>query len=127
MQLRCVISISVSTYYKMNEYVLDLLRDDEASSFDSQDLLHLDDMVRLDEPSSFKAIGECMHVCMYVCIYVHAVVTFHPTLDSPSHLELHILRPKDNTISSLNVKQDHTYIHTYIYIHTYTHTVLNTL
>ena len=67
MQLRCVISNSVSTYYKMNEYELDLLCDDEASRYDSQDLLHLDDMVRLGEPSSFKAIGVCMYVlCMYV-------------------------------------------------------------
>ena len=54
----------------MNEYVLDLLRNDEASRIDSQDLLHLDDMVRLGEPSSFKAIGVCMYGWMYVCMYV---------------------------------------------------------
>ena len=97
----------------MNEYVLDLLRDDEASRFDSQDLLHQDDMARLGEPSSFKAIGVC--VCMYVCMYIQ----WSPF--SLSHLEFHELRPKDNTISSLNVKQDHSFIHTYI------HAVLNTL
>ena len=55
-----MVSYAVSTYYKRNEYVLDLLCDDEASRFDSLDLLHLDDMVRLGEPSSFKAIGVCM-------------------------------------------------------------------
>ena len=59
-----MISNAVSTYYKMNEYVLDLLYDDEASRFDSQDLLHLDDMVRLGEPSSFKTVRVCMYVCM---------------------------------------------------------------
>jgi hypothetical protein len=66
-----VISNAVSTYYKMNEYVLDLLCDDETSRFDSQDLLHLDDMVRLGGPTSFKAIGVCIliGVCMYVCTY----------------------------------------------------------
>jgi hypothetical protein len=65
-------SNAVSTYNKMNEYVLDLLCDDETSRYDSQDLLHLDDMVRLGETSSFKAVRvymyECMHVCMYVWI-----------------------------------------------------------
>ncbi len=60
-----MISYAVSAYYKLNEYVLDLQCDDETSRFDSQDLLHLDDMDRLGEPSSFKAIGVCMHVCMY--------------------------------------------------------------
>ncbi len=108
----CVISNAVSTYYKMNEYVLDLLCDDETSRFNCQDLLHLDDMVRLGQPNSFKAVGVYMYVCMYVCMYGYAVVTFHPPLDSPSHLEFHILRPKDNTISSLKVKQDHSFIHT---------------
>ena len=65
-----MISNAVSTHYKMNEYVLDLLRDDETSRFDSQDLLHLDDMGRLGEASSFKAIGVCFYVCVYVCMHV---------------------------------------------------------
>jgi hypothetical protein len=52
----------------MKEYALDLLCDDEVSRYNSQDLLHLDDMVRLGEPSSFKVIGVCMYVCMYVCM-----------------------------------------------------------
>ena len=66
----------------------------------------------------FLCMCVCMYVCMYVCTYGYAVVTFHPTLDSPSHLEFHILRPKDNSISSLIVKQDHSFTHTYFLKHT---------
>ena len=67
-KLRSVIFNTVCTYYKMNEYVLDLLCDDETSRFDSQDLLQLDDMVLLGEPSSLKTIGVCKYVCMHVWI-----------------------------------------------------------
>ena len=59
-------------------YALDLLCDDEASRFDSQDLPQLDDMGRLGETSSFKAVRVYMYECMQVCMDMQWSPSIHP-------------------------------------------------